>query len=63
MVECKCGDAEADRSLRHLNARVPGVEAWQISGTRTPRRVMPSRILPPAKVHRARLIARPMALD
>lgn len=30
-VECKQGDAQPDRSLRYLTARVPGCDAWQLS--------------------------------
>lgn len=35
LVECKWGDAEADRSLRYLKARFPEADAWQISATGT----------------------------
>ena len=35
LVECKLGDAEADRSLRYLKARFPEADAWQISATGT----------------------------
>jgi predicted AAA+ superfamily ATPase len=31
LVECKWGDAEADRSLRYLKVRFPEAEAWQVS--------------------------------
>jgi hypothetical protein len=33
LVECKWGDAAADRSLHYLKARFPDAEAWQISAT------------------------------
>ena len=35
LVECKWGDAEVDRSLRYLKARLPEADAWQISATGT----------------------------
>src|SRR5881296_1561538 len=31
LVECKWGDADADRSLRYLKERFPDAQAWQIS--------------------------------
>ena len=31
LVECKWNDTEIDRSLRHLKARFPGAEGWQVS--------------------------------
>jgi predicted AAA+ superfamily ATPase len=33
LVECKWGDAEADRSLRYLRIRFPAADAWQVSAT------------------------------
>ncbi len=33
IVECKWGDAEVDRGIRYLNARVKAGETWQISAT------------------------------
>jgi uncharacterized protein len=33
LVECKWSDTEADRGLRYLCAKFPGVDAWQISAT------------------------------
>lgn len=35
LVECKWGDAAADRSLHYLKARFPAAEAWQVSATAT----------------------------
>lgn len=35
LVECRWADAEIDRGLRYLLARVPGCAAWQISATGT----------------------------
>jgi len=32
-VECKWSDGPADKGLRYLAARFPGVEAWQVSAT------------------------------
>lgn len=35
LVECKWADAEPDRGLRYLKARLPEAQAWQLSATGT----------------------------
>ena len=35
MVECKWGDATIDKGLRHLRAKFPEADAWQISAAGT----------------------------
>ena len=43
-VECKWSDAPLDRSLRYLQVRFPGCEAWQVSATGTKDHVTPEGI-------------------
>lgn len=44
LVECKWADAEADRSLRYLKARVASGTAWQISAAGRKDFVTPEQI-------------------
>ena len=57
LVECKWGDADADRGLRYLKARFPQAEAWQISATGSKDYVTPEGIrVSPALALLGRLI-------
>ena len=44
MVECTWGDAEIDRGLRHLKARFPKSDAWQVSAVGTKNYVSPGGV-------------------
>ena len=52
LVECKWSDADVDRSLKYLNAKLPQAKAWQISATGTKDYVTPEgiRVAPALKL-------------